>query len=950
MSQPPVGGSQQPVVGGSTLIGTNHLQTSIDSLRTTIDHLNQGLSGLVPQLSQLNRMTRASGMGGTGAGAFPSLGWWGNNGGQGPLGGGQQPPRNSNGGGATFNGGQQPPGGGRGQQQPGQGGGGNQPPPTFGQRLMNTAGGKSGLAVAGGFALGSGINKMINSGAPGMYTADLIASQLSLGGANTRQGVLDSMKGQVTGLSMADVAQSRYTLSRGLGIQTGTQTDTRMKAAISTAGLINPGMGNAQVAQAAAALNAPNVTQNLRALGIDVPTGAGNHQDPLTLARQILQKIGNWQSINTPEKINFHLDDPNGAVESTLRSYEAHGFLPPGTRDVIKEEIRAILIARMNGMNFETLQKTQTDANSTNRSVRKGALADLKKAGINPTSIVGEQKELGAAKRDRDLGMTDSFAAGARNATDALTAFTDVINKLLNGPLGSAVGYYGGAKGVLSPGGGNASDIGAMGNLAYGATGGQPNDSMGSSSQGTPLSTSSLGSGSNKPSGAPGTSSGSGKASAGKQTLKFARPVAGRITSGFGTRKDPINGRTKTHTGIDFGVGTGTPIHASAAGTVVFSGSRGANYWAGNHVIIDHGGGYQTLYAHQSRVKARVGARVQQGEVIGFVGSTGRATGPHLHFEIHINGRPVDPAPYLSGAGVAISDSNVTPSSQGTSTAGSSTSSASTSPDLSSMSGSASGILTSERAALASFTGAGAATMSTGMATSDTSANTSPSSSNNASSGTSDTNTPTAPSSVTGNKAIVKQMAAAKGWTGKQWDALYQLVMHESGFKNTAQNPTSTAYGLFQFLNGTWSGYGVKKTSDPRGQTQAGLAYIADRYGNPVNAWAKWQARSPHWYEDGVWRVDGDQNAVVHNDEMIIKAREARQIREVLLNGNAYGATSKLGAQTGGGLQITIESGAITISTSAGVTPAGVNDLGKAIAEQLAQNDKIQKLQMGVVA
>src|SRR4051794_10156634 len=104
MSQPPVGESQQPLAGASTLLGTNHLQTSIDSLKTTIDHLNQGLSPLVAQLHQTNRMTRASGMGGIGA--FPTTGWWGNNGGQGPLGGGQQPPRNANGGGATFNGGQ----------------------------------------------------------------------------------------------------------------------------------------------------------------------------------------------------------------------------------------------------------------------------------------------------------------------------------------------------------------------------------------------------------------------------------------------------------------------------------------------------------------------------------------------------------------------------------------------------------------------------------------------------------------------------------------------------------------------------------------------------------------------------------------------------------------------------------------------------------------------------
>lgn len=934
--------------GGSSLLGTNHLQSSIDSLKKTIDSLNQGLSSLVPQLHQMNRMTAAGGMGGmgSGAGAFPSLGWWGNNGGQGPLGGRQQS-RGTNGGGATFGGGQQPPaGGGTGGGGGGQGGG-NQPPSTLGQRVMQTAGGKSGLAVAGGYAAAAGINKMINAGAPGMYTADLISSQLSLGGANTRDQIQQSMKGQVTGLSMADVAQGRYALSRGLGIQVGSRSDQGAQAATGVAGLINPGLGNAQIAQSMVQLNQPGVTVGLRGMGIDTGKGPGQHLDPLSLARQILQKIGNWESINTSERINFHLDDPNGAIETTLRNWEAHGLLPPGTRDVIKEEIRAILIARMNGMNFDTLQKLGADAGSANRDTRKKALDALRKAGVNPQSIVGEQKELGAAKRDRDIGMTDAFAAGARNATDALTAFTDVINKLLNGPLGAAVGYYGGAKGVLSPGGGNISDIGAMSNNQGSPTGGEVNEGMSNRTQGVPLTSSANKSGSNSASGAPGTSSGSAKASAGKTTLKFAKPVAGRITSGFGSRKDPINGRSKTHTGIDFGASSGTPIHASAAGTVTFSGSRGANYWAGNHVIINHGGGYETLYAHQSRVKARVGSRVQQGEVIGYVGSTGRSTGAHLHFEIHINGRPVNPAPYLSGSSVAISETTPSTSSQGTSTAGSE--SGAQDMAASGASGAGSGaIITSEREALAAFAGAGS-TMATGAAPADTTANTSPSSSSNASAETSGSNVPTAPSGVSGNKAIVKQMAAAKGWTGKQWDALYQLVMHESGFKNTAQNPTSTAFGLFQFLNSTWKGYGVSKTSDPKGQTKAGLAYIADRYGNPANAWAKWQARSPHWYDTGAWEIPRDEDARVHKGEMIVGAKEARQIREVLLNGTAYGATSRLGQQANNGLQITIEQGAINITTSGGVTSTGVNDLGKAIADQLAQNEKIKKLTEGVL-
>jgi murein DD-endopeptidase MepM/ murein hydrolase activator NlpD len=931
--------------GSGSLLGVHQLQASVDALKGTVDRLNQGLSSLVPQLQQANRMTRAGGMAGTGASAYPSMPWWANLGGRGQ----QQAPKGTNGGGATFGG--KPAGGGKNGGGSGSGGGqgsgGADDPdektPGLGSRLLNTAGGKSGLAVAGVAAAGSGINKMINGGAPGMYTADLMASQLSLGGGVSRDDVLNSMKGRVTGLNMADVAQGRYTLTRGLGIKPGSAVDQRMQTATGVAGLINPGIGNAQVAQVAESINAPDITNKLRGIGVDVGRGPGSAQDPLTLANQILQKIGNWQSINTSDKITFHLDDPNGAVETTLRNWEAHGYLPPGTRDVIKEEIRSILIARMNGMSFEQLQTTAGKANSGDKNAQK----QLQKAGVAPKSTVQSQKNLGADKRDRDLSMTDSFAAGAEAATSALGLFTDAVTAFLNKTgLGSVIGVYGGVKGTgIIPGGGSGSDIGAQSNNL----GGQPNDGMGSSSQGKPLTTTSLGSGANKASGAPGTHSGSGKPSAGKTTLKFIRPVAGRITSGFGSRKDPINGRTKTHTGVDFGVGTGTPIHASASGTVVFSGSRGANYWAGNHVIIDHGGGYQTLYAHQSRVKARVGSRVQQGEVIGYSGATGRATGPHLHFEIHINGHPVDPMPYLSGAGVAISDTAVTTSSQATSTAGTASGTQTTTSGSASSAGAAgTGVLTGERAALEAFSGATAAGMSTGVAPTTTTANTNSSSSNNSTSGTSSTNVPTAPSSVTGNKAIVKQMAAAKGWTGKQWDALYQLVMHESGFNSNAKNPTSSAYGLFQFLSGTWSGYGVKKTSDPRGQTQAGLAYIAQRYGTPASAWSKWQARSPHWYDTGAWSIDRDQNALVHKDEMIIPAKEARQIREVLLNGTPYKANNTAGA-TSSGLQITIEQGAIVITTSGSVTPSGVNDLGKAIADQLAQNDKIHKLTQGVL-
>ncbi len=95
------------------------------------------------------------------------------------------------------------------------------------------------------------------------------------------------------------------------------------------------------------------------------------------------------------------------------------------------------------------------------------------------------------------------------------------------------------------------------------------------------------------------------------------------------------------HAGLDFAAPTGTPIYATANGTVTGRQLNEGGY--GNHVVINHGYGYETLYGHMVRIKARIGQKVKRGEVIGWVGSTGKSTGPHCHYEVHKNGTPVDP-------------------------------------------------------------------------------------------------------------------------------------------------------------------------------------------------------------------------------------------------------------------------------------------------------------------
>lgn len=114
-----------------------------------------------------------------------------------------------------------------------------------------------------------------------------------------------------------------------------------------------------------------------------------------------------------------------------------------------------------------------------------------------------------------------------------------------------------------------------------------------------------------------------------------------RIASGFGYRIDPIYKTVKLHEGLDFTAPTGTPIYATADGVVTTAGNKGNGF--GNHVIINHGYGYETLYGHMVKVKAREGQIVKRGEIIGYVGSTGKSTGPHCHYEVHKNGQKIDP-------------------------------------------------------------------------------------------------------------------------------------------------------------------------------------------------------------------------------------------------------------------------------------------------------------------
>jgi murein DD-endopeptidase MepM/ murein hydrolase activator NlpD len=129
----------------------------------------------------------------------------------------------------------------------------------------------------------------------------------------------------------------------------------------------------------------------------------------------------------------------------------------------------------------------------------------------------------------------------------------------------------------------------------------------------------------------------------------FAQPVRTnvRFTSGFGNRRDPKTGRTRMHNGVDFAGPRGTAIHATSEGTVITAGWEGGY---GNTVVIRHAFGIETLYAHLSSIDVRVGQRVSRGDRIGGMGTTGRSTGVHLHYEVRLGGTPVNPMTYIRAA------------------------------------------------------------------------------------------------------------------------------------------------------------------------------------------------------------------------------------------------------------------------------------------------------------
>lgn len=312
----------------------------------------------------------------------------------------------------------------------------------------------------------------------------------------------------------------------------------------------------------------------------------------------------------------------------------------------------------------------------------------------------------------------------------------------------------------------------------------------------------------------------------------FVRPVkGGRYTSRFG------EGRGRyPHAGLDIAVPIGTSVFSPLDGTVRVAKTNAVTGRSGIGILIDHANGISTYQGHLSRLIAQAGQQVKAGEKIALSGNTGKSTGPHVHSEVWVNGKPIDPFNYINGGAIPTGGSG----------------------------GGALGFLQplfdlKDKI----FEGFRDKFREGGMMTEIGLA--------------AGKNLVSAPidwikekaeaigdvaQDVWGNtkdffngkdsdvQAAVRGVAAGYGWnSGRHWDSLSKLIGKESSWNPNAQNRGSTAYGLFQFLNSTWAGVGASKTSDPAGQARAGLKYISQRYGNPEKAWAFWKKN--HWYAKG---------------------------------------------------------------------------------------------------
>ncbi|MET9119953.1 NlpC/P60 family protein [Streptomyces sp. NPDC004528] len=719
--------------------------------------------------------------------------------------------------------------------------------------------------------------------------------------------IRDHSFGTVVGKSTEDVANAQFLLDKNLGLTYGSSAQSAARSSAFGASYV-AGLDAESGAKLQASLYSPEASLAAMRMGLGrTVLSGGKARSVGDLADSLMSRTFHGQSSVSSKK--FAAATANGqALDFNVDQLAKNAGWDDATADNFKEFMRGRNTLLTNsGMSSAEADKLIGQASQTGKT-GKAARAKLSKFGVSE-SLGQTRKDLEAQERQHDANMGDSFAPALENATHAVQKFNQAINGILELP---------GIKQVVGISGAWATATKEPMNLLGKVWG-----------LGKRLMPVGLGGGAAAP------TPGGGGASSGE---KPSAATAGHVGNG------------NAGTAITSALGqVGVPYVWGGEQAGVGFDCSGLMQWAFRNAGIS--------LPRTSEQQMKVGVHVDKkdiqpgdllfpepGHVMMALGGGKVVEAPHTGLDVRVRsfnlGEISEVRRVASGVGALSSyntDTKQTDDKAGAGDAGwwGATGSAIGQNEVD--------ILRSAFASGGSYS-MGPRTQGTGQS----------------SNADSSTKVSSAPSNPKGNAALGKQLAAKRGWTGKEWDALYQLWQHESNWNEKADNPSSHAWGIPQALPGSkMASKGKDWKTNPATQIEWGLDYIEERpdYGKPSKAWDLWQRRNPHWYASGAWEIPQDLDARVHKGEMIIPAAKAETIRQALIKdsvnvvspaGAAAQAAAGGAVSSGGGVVLSFADGAIRVSVNGAMTQRAAADAAKQVVDYIAADSRIKKLGAGV--